>query len=264
MGGLAAVAVILGITAALTVSYAGAAKAAKGHHAKCASKVSKGKAKYAKRRAKCKKARKVRRHRSDGAKPFGPTPGTGGSGTGPAPVTTTTGGTTTSTGAPHAAGPGTAIGAGTATGAGTSTTIPTGPGPIISVPPPTTTQPPPPLIAAGASVVSVYATATYPRTISLSRTITERVPFLQLVEVVEKRYREDLPAHSVHGCPAIHEGELKLELLFRASPEGQPVAKVTVPDDCEMLISIAGDEEVERLGPQLLVTQVERVLGVEL
>ena len=65
-------------------------------------------------------------------------------------------------------------------------------------------------------------------------------------------------------APAIHEGELKLELLFRASPEGQPVAKVTVPDDCEMLISIAGDEEVERLGPQLLVTQVERVLGVEL
>ena len=109
----------------------------------------------------------------------------------------------------------------------------------------------------------MYATATNPRTISLSRTITERVPFLQLVEVVEKRYAEDLPAHSVHLCPQ-QEGELKLELVFRTSPEGQPVAKVTMPDDCEMFISIVGHEEVERLGPQLLVTQVERVLGVEL
>jgi hypothetical protein len=68
----------------------------------------------------------------------------------------------------------------------------------------------------------------------------------------------------VHLCPPVEVGELKLELLFRASPEGQPVANVTVPDDCEMFISIASHEEVERLGPQLLVRQVERVLGVEL
>ncbi len=253
---------ILGITAALMVGAAGA-KPAKGQHARCASKAFKGKAKYTKRHTKCKKARKVRRRRSDGAKTVGPTPGIGtGTGTATGTGTGTAEGTTTSTGAPHTAGPEPATGTGTATGGTTGTT--TGPGPIISVPPTTPTQPPSPLIAAGASVVSVYATATNPRTISLSRTITERIPFLQLVEVVEKRYAEDLPAHSVHLCPPIQEGELKLELVFRASPEGPPVGKVTMPDDCEMFISIVGHEEVERLGPQLLVTQVERVLGVEL
>jgi hypothetical protein len=110
MGGLAAVAVILGITV-LTVGYAVAAKPAKGHHAKCATKASKAKAKYSKRRAKCKNARKLRRGRREGRKTVRPTTRTS--------ATATSGGTTgTATGTT-----GTAAGM---TGTATATTGTTG------------------------------------------------------------------------------------------------------------------------------------------
>jgi hypothetical protein len=171
---------IFGVAVALGVVYPAGAKPAKGHPAQCASKTAKAKVKRGDRRAKCKKAKKkaekTQRGRSEGAKTVGPTTGTTG-----APAGTST----TGTGATGPAG-------GTTTGMGVAPT-PTIRPPESSERPTKTPQPPPPLIAAGASVVSVYATATYPDTISLSRTITERVPFLQLVEVVESATQKICP-----------------------------------------------------------------------
>jgi hypothetical protein len=62
---------IFGIAAALGVVYPAGAKPPKGHHGRCASKLSK--AKHIKRRAKCKKVRKSRRGPSNGAKTVQPT-----------------------------------------------------------------------------------------------------------------------------------------------------------------------------------------------
>ena len=54
---IGAIVAIFGIGAAFSVGYPAGARSAKGHHAGCASKSSKSKAKQAKRRAKCKKRR---------------------------------------------------------------------------------------------------------------------------------------------------------------------------------------------------------------
>lgn len=63
---------IVGIAAALGLSYPAGAKSAKSHHAHCV-KVAESKGGHAKRGAKCKKARRTRPHRSDRAKSVGPT-----------------------------------------------------------------------------------------------------------------------------------------------------------------------------------------------
>ena len=117
-----AIVVIFGLGAALSAGYAAGAKSAKGHHARCASKSSKSKAKFAKRQAKCERARKTRPGRRNRAKAVGPrrTTTSPRSSTPPATIltgTTTDGDATTVSGAM-----GTGAGTGTATGTDTTGT----------------------------------------------------------------------------------------------------------------------------------------------
>lgn len=138
MGRLAALAVILGITAALMAGYAAGARPPKGQHARCAGKSTK--AKHAKRRTKCNKAGKTSGGRSHRTRSVGPKrtnrppggrmpaakgPSDTATGTGTTTGATATGGGTAGTGAGT---PGTGTGPTTATGAatGTGTTTATG------------------------------------------------------------------------------------------------------------------------------------------
>jgi hypothetical protein len=230
---------IFGIATALSVVYPAGAKPAGKRHAQCA-KASRSKLKRTNRRARCKKASRPRHSRSDGAKTVAPTGGTGvATGTGGAPTGTETG--TKETGA--------------ATGRGT---VRSSPGPVLDVPPRAPLLPVP-------ATVTVNVTATYPRTLSITRTITERNAVLNLYEVAEKWYSDErMAAGGLHTCPAEHEGEAKLELLYLTAPEASPAYTVDVPNDCELSISLAGHETVERLEPHILVALVQKLLGVEL
>jgi hypothetical protein len=71
VGGLAALAVIVGIIGVLTVGYAAGARPARRHHAQCPAKA-KSEGKPAKRRAKCKKPKPTRRG-AGGNAPVAPT-----------------------------------------------------------------------------------------------------------------------------------------------------------------------------------------------
>lgn len=227
---------IFGIAAALSVGYPAGAKPAKADHPRC-TKAGKSKAKRAKRRTKCNKTSKES-HRSDRAKAVGPTAGTG-----------------TATGTPTDTERVT-TGSGIATGTGTGT-FRSSPGPV---------QGPPrvPLLPVP-STVTVNVSATYPQTLSITRTITERNAVLNLYEVAEKWYADERMAAAVgHTCPAEHEGEPKLELQYQTAPEGPPAFTVDVPNDCELSISLAGHETVERLEPHILVALVQKLVGFEL
>ena len=112
-------------------------------------------------------------------------------------------------------------------------------------------------------MITVVASATNPKTISVDRSLSEPQAVAALIGFIEARKPEE-PVEGPHGCPAIRNGELQLKLLFRDAPEAPPVAEVLVPNDSELSLLVPGHPAFGWLGPSSIVGQVERLLGVEL
>jgi hypothetical protein len=121
----------------------------------------------------------------------------------------------------------------------------------------------PPSIPGGVSVITVVASATYPKAVSLDRSFSEPQAVAALIGFIEAR-KPERPVEGTHGCPVIRNGELQLKLLFRDASEAPPVAELLVPDDCELSLLVPGHPAFGWLGPSSIVEQVERLLGIEL
>lgn len=85
-------------------------------------------------------------------------------------------------------------------------------------------RPPAEHIPKGVSALTVHATATVPRAISVSQTITNPHGIQRVVAVIESLQ----PIGDVtFSCPASRPGELTLELQFRKARQEEPLVTVT-------------------------------------
>lgn len=247
-----AIVAVVGIAATLGVTYPAGAKSAKGRHALCA-KASRSKATQAKRRAKCKKAKRT----TDGQKVLGQRLGShvASPAAAPAVAPTPTAPTTTRPGsAPHS-------------GAAATTTAPAGtePGvPAPPIPPFAWVEPAPEpaykLIPRGVSEMTLVAeTGTW----GVGRTLTEPEALARMIAAMESL--TPVPAGTSYECPSAPAGSLTIKMQFREPLQPEPVAKaIDETGGCDFLgVSVAGVLSLRFEGSRL-VGLTEQLLGVEL
>lgn len=121
------------------------------------------------------------------------------------------------------------------------------------------------LIPGGVSMISVNATATYPRKVSVARTISRRRALSEVIALIDNMRR----GQRYRACLVELAGEPKLVLRFQETQKAQPRAVATARlGGCAQVSLSTPAQKALLLGPANsangVIELIERLLGVKL